>query len=128
MHWSDAYLGRPYLEGEFDCAALAGAVAREVLGLAVTLPGERLAGLRGMSAQVAAHKEALAARAGEPADGQPLLMIARGRLNHIGVACWLAGEWWVLHADRGAGMVVRQRLRELERLGYTIEGYYRWRE
>lgn len=125
-HWSDAYIGRDYIAGSQDCAALAETVAREVLGVEVALPGERRGGVFGPAAQIARNKDNVAQRLDEPEDGQPVLLIARARLQHIGVMCQLAGEWWVLHADQGAGFVVRQRLRDLGRHGYTVEGFYQW--
>lgn len=126
-HWSDNYVGRDYVAGRQDCAALAETVAREVLGMVVALPGERRGGVFGPAAQIARHKANVAERIDAPHDGQPVLLIARGRLQHIGVMCHLAGEWWVLHADQAAGFVVRQRLRDLPRHGYTVEGFYRWK-
>ncbi|SOE48112.1 hypothetical protein ODI_R1242 [Orrella dioscoreae] len=41
--------------------------------------------------------------------------------------CWLAGEWWVLHADQSAGSVLRQRLRDVTRLHFQLEGFYAWK-
>ena len=69
----------------------------------------------------------LAERVAEPVDGHPVLMVCRGRLQHIGVACRLAGEWWVLHADEDFGAVIRQRLRDLPPVGIKVEGFYRWK-
>jgi len=127
MHWSDNYIGHDYVAGEYDCASLAETVARDVLGIAVMLPREHADTPFGRNAQIAAERGHLAESVADPIEGHPVLLAARGRLQHIGVMAKLAGEWWVLHADEGAGFVVRQRLRELGRHGYTVEGYYRWR-
>ena len=54
------------------------------------------------------------------------LMIGAGRLNHVGVAVFQAGEWWVLHAFIKARAVVLHRVRDLGRQGLTLEGWYRW--
>ncbi|MGC0155736.1 hypothetical protein ACPRNU_25020 [Chromobacterium vaccinii] len=126
MHWSDRYVGQDYVADEADCAVLACSVAREVLGLDIQLPGERRPGPFGRGALIQQHQADFARRVDEPADAQPVLLIARGRAQHIGVMCRLVGEWWVLHADEGAGSVLRQRLREMARQGYQVEGYYQW--
>jgi len=41
--------------------------------------------------------------------------------------CQLAGEWWVLPADKSFGAVIRQRLRAMTMIDYKIEGFYRWK-
>ena len=127
MHWSDRYLGVPYVAGAHDCAALAQQVAGEILGLPVNVPAVRRDGAFGRSAQIQAHRDELAERVADPVDGHPVLMVCRGRLQHIGVACRLAGEWWVLHADEDFGAVIRQRLRDLPPAGIKVEGFYRWK-
>ncbi|WP_047243157.1 hypothetical protein [Chromobacterium subtsugae] len=126
MHWSDRYVGQDYIADTADCAVLACAVAREVLGRNIQLPGERRPGPFGRNAQIRQYQDAFARRVDAPLDAQPVLLLARGRAQHIGVMCHLAGEWWVLHADEAAGFVLRQRLRDLPRQGYTVEGFYEW--
>lgn len=125
MHWSDPYVGMEYEVDGLNCAALAEQVAGEVLGLEVCLPGKHQKTPYGRNAQIASHKDQFARQVAEPVDGHPVLLLARGRLQHIGVMCWIAGEWWVLHADEGFGEVVRQRLRSLS--GYEVEGFYQWK-
>lgn len=126
MHWSDRYVGQDYEADTADCAVLACAVAREVLGKDIQLPGERRPGPFGRNTQIQQKHGDFARRVDGPADAQPVLLICRGRAQHIGVMCYLAGEWWVLHADQGAGFVLRQRLRDMPRQGYTVEGFYEW--
>jgi hypothetical protein len=133
MHWSDRYVGLPYVEGEFDCADLARTVLAEVFGRDIRLPSERwYAGetgcgkVRAMAAQIDALKTDYAAPTAAPTEGDGVLLIARARMCHIGLYCVIANEPWVLHAASHARQVVRTRVRELERLGYRVEGYYRW--
>ncbi|BBH12924.1 hypothetical protein [Chromobacterium haemolyticum] len=125
MHWSDPYVGMEYAADGLNCAALAERVAGEVLGLAVILPDKHQRTPFGRNAQIAACKEKFAQQVTAPVDGHPVLLLARGRLQHIGVMCWITGEWWVLHADEGFGEVVLQRLRSLS--GYEVEGFYQWK-
>ncbi|POB00168.1 hypothetical protein C2134_02955 [Chromobacterium sinusclupearum] len=126
MHWSDRYVGLDYVADTADCAVLASTVARDVLGREIELPGERRPGPFGRNALIQQHRQELARRIDEPMEAQPVLLISRGRAQHIGVMCRLAGEWWVLHADEAAGFVLRQRLRDLPRQGYQVEGFYEW--
>jgi len=126
-HWSDRYVGQPYVPGENDCAELAARVQREVFGREIALPSERAFGLRGLTAQIDAARDDYGTRTDSPADGDAVLMRCRGKLSHIGVYCDLDGVGWVLHAVRNAGQVVRHRLRELPLQGLAVEGFYRWK-
>jgi hypothetical protein len=118
----------PYVEGERDCAAFAELVLRDQFGRDVRLPAERAEGLRGQSAQIVSLAGDYADRVnGEPKEGDAVLMMARGRLAHVGILCLIGGRRYVLHACRAAGQVVRHTLRDLERLNLPVEGYYRWR-
>lgn len=127
MHWSDRYLNRPYVPEVGDCAAFAELVAREVLGIAPGLPGSHEDTLRAQAAQIARVKADFADRVDQPVEGHPVLLTSRGDLFHIGVMCQLVGEWWVLHADKSFGAVIRQRLRAMTMIDYKIEGFYRWK-
>lgn len=127
MHWSDKYVNQPYVPETGDCAAFAERVAREHLGITVGLPDGHATALRAQAAQIMAHRGDFAAQIDEPAEGHPVLLRSRGDLFHIGVMCHLANEWWVLHADKGFGAVIRQPLRRMLMVDYTLEGFYRWK-
>lgn len=118
---------RSYVEGQFDCVALAAAVRREVFGQDVTLPSERWSGPFGRSAQLAGELSDYGVRTEAPVEGDAVLLVVLGRLQHIGVYCVIDGEPWVLHNASNFGAVVRQRLREMSRFGYTVEGFYKWK-
>ena len=125
-HWSAGYVGLPYVRGEFDCAGLVERVLTEVFGRQVSLPKERAAHVVGLSVQIAEHRSEFARRIDSPSEGDGVLMVGRGRINHIGVFCRI-DESYVLHNMRNAGQVCLHRVRDLERYGLFIEGYYRWR-
>lgn len=127
MHWSDKYVGLPYVPEIGDCAALAAKVNLEQFKYLPELPQSHALTLRDQSKQIIELKDDLAVKISEPFDGCPVLFVGRGRVCHIGVMCFIANDWWVLHADQSAGFVVRQRLRELTRLHYKVEGYYKWK-
>lgn len=126
-HWSDAYVGLPYLPETGDCAALAERVAREVFGKVVGLPVSHASTYREQAKQILELQDSYAVRIDAPKDGCPALFIGRGRLCHIGVMCLIANEWWVLHADQSAGSVLRQRLRDVTRIHWKLEGVYEWK-
>lgn len=125
-HWSDAYVGRPYVRGEQDCGHLAAAVAREVYGRDVRLPEARPRNSAELSDLVARLRADHGERVAQPAEGDAVLMLCGARW-HVGVFLRLAGEDWVLHNLKGVGSAVRTRLRGLEALGLRVEGYYRWK-
>lgn len=133
-HWSSAYIGRPYLEAEFDCGELARLVQREVFGREILIPVERdymgeagpVARFRAMARQIAAEAPRLAEPTTLPKDGDAVLLKSRGYFQHIGIYCFVDGEPWVLHASDASMQVVRTRVRELEIRGLRIEGFYRW--
>lgn len=129
-HWSDAYIGRPYMAGSADCAHLAAEVRREVFHDASVATIERIE--RAASALGRVHQvEELAARHGRrtaaPADGDAVLMLCRGRPSHVGIYCLIGTDAYVLHAMANAGEAVRHRLRDLPRVGLAVEGFYQWK-
>ncbi len=127
-HWSEAYVGRAYVPGAYDCAALAADVQREVFGRAVVIPAERPDGPSESAAAIAAIKADHAVRLEAPAEGAIVLM-RRGSLArpwHVGTYFERAGEGWILHTTRSAGGATVMRARDVSRFGFQIEGYYAW--
>lgn len=124
-HWSEAYLGRPYVEDVFDCAVLAETVRREVFGHDLQLPSERRPGPYGRAIQLRQHLPDFVAPTTGPRDGDAVLIVAKGREQHIGLYCLIGAEPWVLH-NIERSTVHRIRVRDMEKWGYKIEGYYRW--
>lgn len=125
-HWSDRFVGEAYIPETGDCAALAERVAREVFGKLVGLPASHASTYREQAKQILELRDDYATRLPVPKDGCPALFMGRGRLCHIGVVCLIANEVWILHADQAAGFVIRQRLRDMTRLHWQLEGYYAW--
>lgn len=124
-HWAVAYVGLPYASA--DCAQLAERVQREQFGRELALPTERAVGLRELSRQIDDWRHRLAEPTRAPAEGDAVLMLARGRLMHIGIYCLIEGQPHVLHAMRNAGQACLHLLRDLPRQGLTVEGFYRWK-
>ena len=128
-HWSEKYIGRPYVLGEADCARLLSDVRREVFNLPVPSDVEvdraqsRLGRVGQMTDLVAEYGK----RTDTPQEGDAVLMICCGRPSHIGVYCLIGGIEYVLHAMENAGMVVLHKITDLNKYLLKVEGYYKWK-
>lgn len=123
VHWSDAYLGRPYLADSFNCADLAIEVQQREFGRALDVVGAHPAGGLAQAAAVEAALAARVRRVEQPLDGDVVQLRSKGQLRHLGVYCALGGGM-VLHACRRAG-VVRTALRDLPAIRMEVAGFYR---
>jgi hypothetical protein len=126
-HWSDAYVGEPYVKDTLNCGGWANVVQREVFGRDINLPTAEGSGPHAASATIKRLKDDYAERTDDPRDGDGVIMIGRGGLDHVGVYCVIHGEPWVLHAMKRVGQVVRTRLWELPNIGLKVEGFYQWK-
>lgn len=128
MHWSETYIGKPYRLGDADCAALVcevreqqfdGTVPEFVLAMRENTRLKRVEQLETLSREAVTSTH-------NPKEGDVVLMFCRGRPSHVGVYCVVDNEKSVLHAMENAKMVVRHRIRDLEKFGLKVEGYYKW--
>ena len=126
-HWSDKYLGEPYVKQTGDCAAFVQRVTRAEFGFDPPIPLSHADTLREQAKQIHSTKEDLAVKIDQPFEGCPVILESRGRTSHVGMMCFMVGEWWVLHADQTIGFVVRERLRDITKLRYKVEGFYKWK-
>ena len=137
QHWAEAYIGRPWIAGEHDCADFVVAVLREQFGLALDLPAHdpddgtrgRATSVRAWDRQIAAMRADYAAPTDAPQDGDGVLMRARGarriRRYHLGLWADVGGEAHVLHCQDGAGSILHP-VRDLALRALELEGIYRW--
>jgi len=128
-HWAIAYVGRSYDKAGFDCAHLVELVLREQFGRQVRLPTDRPESnrARDMSTQIRCRLEEFAQISTNPAEGDGVLMIGAGYINHIGVYCLISGRPYVLHNFINARQVCLHSWSELESWGMCVEGIYRWK-
>ncbi|MFI0609806.1 MAG: NlpC/P60 family protein [Anaerolineae bacterium] len=129
LHWSAAYLGRPWVSGEHDCWGFFRAVQEERFGRAipaVSVDAESAA------ACVEAIATLQAPRAGwrpladgdAPEEGDAVLLARKAAAAHVGV--WIAADGGgVLHCQRGAGVLFLPR-RSLARAGWGRIELFRW--
>lgn len=129
MHWSDNYIGEPYVTGDADCARLIARVRQEIYGLPVPddVEVDRAASRLGRVGQMSDLVDLYGQRTDDPDEGDVVLMLCRARPSHVGVYCVVDNEPCVLHAMENAGMVVRHRLRDLPKVFLTVEGFYKWK-
>lgn len=125
-HWAEHYVGEPYIDGDNDCASFAERVQAEVFEREIDLPSDRAHGMRGQSRQLTDLKADYGVAVDQPMEGDAVLMIGRGRLNHVGVFCVIGGVPHVLHAMKSARQVCLHRIRDLQQQGLTVGGYYQW--
>lgn len=131
MHWSDQYIGKPYIRHEYDCSHLVVEVMAEQFGRAVALPAAA-EGIRDRDRQIE-HMTSVLARpleANEPArEGDVALMRAAGRRvslgHHVGLLMVIEGDLYVLHCLADIG-VVRHPLRDLFTRCLELTEICRW--
>lgn len=126
-HWSSKYVGKKYVQGEYDCTHMTVEVMRREFGLNVDLPTERVPTDFGLSALIDKYKEAYTVPTSKPKDGSIVLMKARNRLNHVGVYCVIDGKPYVLHNQKNVGGVVLHKLRDLKNWNIVIDSFYELR-
>ncbi len=125
-HWAERYVGKPYIEDDYDCAELAREVLLIEFNQVIMLPTERAVGLRGLHNQIENMKADVAIKTDHPVEGDGVLMLAKGRLDHIGIYCLINGVVYVLHNSRDAGHTCLHRMRDLPNHGLEVEGIYKW--
>lgn len=131
---AERYVGKPYIEGVFDCADLAAQVQWELFGVVIELPTQRARphSPRAQARAIAAFAPKVVQQIAAPAHGCGVLMWESAAIEsganrqwHIGTAFLQNGEVWVLHSTVQAGAVLH-RLPDLGRFGLHVEGFYQW--
>ena len=128
MHWTEKYIGRPYVRGIADCARLVCEVRRQEFRGEVPEETEvvRAQSALGRALQVSDGVAVYMEVTDTPEDGDVVLVYVRGRPSHVGVFSFL-DEPCILHATENAGMTVLHKIRDLPKYGMSVEGYYKWK-
>lgn len=124
------YVGRPYRAGIYDCAHLAADVQREVFGRTVALPAVHPKGSAGQRREINGLRDEIALKVDARFDGCAALLYAPGvfaPIWHIGTVADFRGEAWVLHNSAKLGSACLHRLKDLQRWGMSLEGWYAWK-
>lgn len=126
----DALVGIPYHPRHMDCADFLLMAVLRLIGREVLLPGKRPRPLRddAQAAALAAAVRQLAVRTELPQNGDLVLMAnsASGAPGHAGMWLFVDHQPQVLHCSAAVGASRLHRMRELQGLGYHVEGVYRW--
>lgn len=125
------YVGREYRAGLYDCAHLAADVQRDLFGREIALPAQHPMGTAGQRALINGMRDELAFAIEVPFSGCAALLQEKtlaGCLLHIGtVALGSADEVWVLHNSAKLGSAHLHRLKDLNRWGMSLLGYFGWK-
>ena len=125
-HWTDQYVGTPYIVGEFDCANLVEQVLEEQFSVDSYFPKERDGeSVLALSSQIDQLRDDYAEEINSVTEGCLILMRARKRLNHIGIGFLKNNEPYCLHNMRNVGMVCAHRVRDLHKLNLEVAGIYK---
>ena len=128
-HWSEKYVGQPYIKGEFICGDLVRLVMKEQCRFDVQAPTNRHLNESDLIAFADEYADQLEL-SDVLQDFDAVLMHQLGAKTvnrwHIGVVAMINLLPWVLHNIVGQG-VIFQPSSQLNRVGLEIEGFYRWR-
>jgi hypothetical protein len=123
-HWTQAYVGLPYIMGVGECGHRAALVWRERFGFEVEAApafGDMDAAQKLIRAKLSGPDWAPVQ---QPAEGDAVIMWKGNRIAHVGV--WVA-PGRVLHCTRAEGMVLTPE-EDLASQGFRIFGYFRWQD
>lgn len=117
------YVGRPYVDGSYDCGHFFVDVQHELFGRAIDVPAVHSRGRRHQEVQINQVKNSEFVPLDAPEHGCAVLMVSAD-VWHIGTAIICDGVCWVLHNSRAMGGVALQKTRDLR--GQRIEGFYKY--
>lgn len=121
-HWHERFLDIPH--SQLDCGELVEKVLREQFGRVVSFPKKERNDLFHRAGLIAAHRDEYARRTTAPTDGCGVMMLARGRMGHMGLYCAI-DQGYILHSDSNFGKSVCMPINRILTL-YRIEGFYEW--
>jgi hypothetical protein len=126
-HWSDKYVGIDYRE--MNCAELVEVVGKEVFNKKIVFPKNNgKAKDQSNLLKKEFYNFFQEEKIHNPTDGCCVLMSGNQEMHHIGLACFINNEWYVLHSFKLCRSVVRQKIKDIDRGGLSIEGYYLWQK
>jgi len=123
MHWSHKYIGYSY--NQYNCAQLCKEVLAEEFGFDLVLPSYS-DNLKDQSEKIESNKNKYLTETLIPSEGDCVLMDAKYESCHLGVFVHIDGVDYVLHSMKAFGSVCLHKVRDIDKLGLKIRGYYRW--
>lgn len=128
MHYANKYIGKPWVQGEYDCWGLVKDVYANEFGIEAIGTVTKPYNLRDTIELFSLNSNWYAnwQKVENPQDGDAVLMRQGKNPCHVGVWCEIDGGG-VLHNIEKAG-VVFQDLNAIKTSGYSIVGFYRYKK
>jgi len=123
-HWSEGYIDVPHAVE--NCAALVERLRREQFGSKQVFPRPERRAVFHHSDLITSHLRDFVTPIDAPHDGCCVIVLARGRLAHIGMYCELPDQPYLLHSDSWFGASVRIPMSRVCAPRFRIEGFYAW--
>lgn len=121
-HWTERWIGRPWIAGQEECWDFLRRVSAEEFGRTIPALPVLAADPRAVRRAFETGAERAAwEETARPVDGDAVLMAAGRRPCHVGL---FVAPGRVLHSVEGAGAILTP-LAALDRLGYRVVGIYR---
>ena len=128
MHWTKRYVGKPYIQGEYECPHLVQEALSREFGIEVELP--KVNWRRTKPETLAELCSPLAERTERPVKGCGVLMRVQGHWkslgSHVGLYSPVSGQGWVLHTMRRTGAIFVP-LSSIHLYALELVGFYRWK-
>ena len=121
-HWTEAYIGRPYVDG--GCWLLFREVQAGQFGRSVDVPSIPDTPLRIMRAFESGSKSHRWVQVADRRDGDGILMSENEAPHHVGTYVAMPGGGRVLHSLKGQGSALHT-FEHLKLVRFNIVGFYR---
>lgn len=124
MHWCLKYL--KLSTKEYNCAELVRLVLNEKFGINYVFPQTKNS-VRKDSEQIKENLSIYTSeQTDEPKEGDLVLMSGSNRLCHVGLYVLVNNKGHILHSMKNASTVCLHRLKDLNKYGLALNGFYKW--
>lgn len=124
-HWSEKYLQIQYKD--MNCSKFVEHVLRDHFGKDYKFPQSEGTLFR-QSVQIRESMPSFCVRTDIPETGDMVLMHGMRLMCHVGLYVRIGIKSYVLHTEARIKTAALHSLRELPSYGFTVEGFYKWRE
>lgn len=125
MHWTRNFLQIPYRD--MNCSKFSEHVLRKQFNRDYKFPQSE-GSIFNQSKQIRDNLPKFADKTENPKDGDLVLMHGLRRMCHVGIYVNIGGVGYVLHCESSMKCSALHRLDRLMIFGYSVEGFYTWRE
>lgn len=128
MHWSDKYVGTPYIVGLYDCGDHTQNVLNNEFNRQIYFPARWDDSLDVLTEQLEDEKDYYANQISieKAFDGDVLLMgSTSGNIHHIGILFRIGNVLYVSHNVKSIGSVVVNKVKDLKLYGFFPKEVWR---